>query len=520
MSLSRPHSDRLTQIYKRLTMLYGVSPSRLHSAAVAAVEASWHADDPRGRESFRALFNQIMPDVDEYFLTLSRHAGMWPPALPLPLSTRVPWDAPLYPESCLCGSDDSQNDLGFDSEIEIYTAAPSTCAAPEPGGSSPRDAQASLLNASAVLNSDAAPKEAADPAPSPTASDCSEQTPIASSCPGAVPQPLSEGSGKDTNARILPPGPGILDSSSAESALIDNGVPADPAASPTASDCSEQTPIASSCPGAVPQPLSEGSGKDTNARILPPGPGILDSRIAESALIDNGVPADPAASQPRGSKNAENTCSLSSHPGADSPTSAKAVQTDSSAHITPPGPGASSPRDAGVPNIYAQALRAGLNDVKNHNIGLTALLFLQDELESSLTRFVKKCFPDVPRYCDGEELLSVFKEPLSNFLLDLLFILFIYMYTRESFKKDYPNGADTGFKYLDDRLNRYFKEDYEYPAYRALRGSRPAAPKARGKTKGRVKAFLNKWEMDKELFLYIARANDEIQVVYWRDPYR
>ena len=455
MSLSRPHSDRLTQIYKRLTMLYGVSPSRLHSAAVAAVEASWHADDPRGRESFRALFNQIMPDVDEYFLTLSRHAGMWPPALPLPLSTRVPWDAPLYPESCLCGSDDSQNDLGFDSEIEIYTAAPSTCAAPEPGGSSPRDAQASLLNASAVLNSDAAPKEAADPA-----------------------------------------------------------------ASPTASDCSEQTPIASSCPGAVPQPLSEGSGKDTNARILPPGPGILDSRIAESALIDNGVPADPAASQPRGSKNAENTCSLSSHPGADSPTSAKAVQTDSSAHITPPGPGASSPRDAGVPNIYAQALRAGLNDVKNHNIGLTALLFLQDELESSLTRFVKKCFPDVPRYCDGEELLSVFKEPLSNFLLDLLFILFIYMYTRESFKKDYPNGADTGFKYLDDRLNRYFKEDYEYPAYRALRGSRPAAPKARGKTKGRVKAFLNKWEMDKELFLYIARANDEIQVVYWRDPYR
>lgn len=455
MSLSRPHSDRLTQIYKRLTMLYGVSPSRLHSAAVAAVEASWHADDPRGRESFRALFNQIMPDVDEYFLTLSRHAGMWPPALPLPLSTRVPWDAPLYPESCLCGSDDSQNDLGFDSEIEIYTAAPSTCAAPEPGGSSPRDAQASLLNASAVLNSDAAPKEAADPAPSPTASDCSEQTPIASSCPGAVPQPLSEGSGKDTNARILPPGPGILDSSS-----------------------------------------------------------------AESALIDNGVPADPAASQPRGSKNAENTCSLSSHPGADSPTSAKAVQTDSSAHITPPGPGASSPRDAGVPNIYAQALRAGLNDVKNHNIGLTALLFLQDELESSLTRFVKKCFPDVPRYCDGEELLSVFKEPLSNFLLDLLFILFIYMYTRESFKKDYPNGADTGFKYLDDRLNRYFKEDYEYPAYRALRGSRPAAPKARGKTKGRVKAFLNKWEMDKELFLYIARANDEIQVVYWRDPYR
>ncbi len=455
MSLSRPHSDRLTQIYKRLTMLYGVSPSRLHSAAVAAVEASWHADDPRGRESFRALFNQIMPDVDEYFLTLSRHAGMWPPALPLPLSTRVPWDAPLYPESCLCGSDDSQNDLGFDSEIEIYTAAPSTCAAPEPGGSSPRDAQASLLNASAVLNSDAAPKEAADPAPS-----------------------------------------------------------------PTASDCSEQTPIASSCPGAVPQPLSEGSGKDTNARILPPGPGILDSRIAESALIDNGVPADPAASQPRGSKNAENTCSLSSHPGADSPTSAKAVQTDSSAHITPPGPGASSPRDAGVPNIYAQALRAGLNDVKNHNIGLTALLFLQDELESSLTRFVKKCFPDVPRYCDGEELLSVFKEPLSNFLLDLLFILFIYMYTRESFKKDYPNGADTGFKYLDDRLNRYFKEDYEYPAYRALRGSRPAAPKARGKTKGRVKAFLNKWEMDKELFLYIARANDEIQVVYWRDPYR
>lgn len=455
MSLSRPHSDRLTQIYKRLTMLYGVSPSRLHSAAVAAIEASWHADDPRGRESFRALFNHIMPDVDQYFLTLSRHAGMWPPSLPLPLSTRVPWDTPLYPESCLCGSDDSQDDLGFDSEIEIYTAAPSTCAAPEPGASSPRDAQASLLNASAVLNSDAAPKEAADPAPSPTASDCSEQTPIASSCPGAVPQPLSEGSGKDTNARILPPGPGILDSSS-----------------------------------------------------------------AESALIDNGVPADPAASQPRGSKNAENTCSLSSHPGAYSPTSAEAVQTDSSAHITPPGPGASSPRDAGVPNIYAQALRAGLNDVKNHNIGLTALLFLQDELESSLTRFVKKCFPDVPRYCDGEELLSVFKEPLSNFLLDLLFILFIYMYTRESFKKDYPNGADTGFKYLDDRLNRYFKEDYEYPAYRALRGSRPAAPKARGKTKGRVKAFLNKWEMDKELFLYIARANDEIQVVYWRDPYR
>lgn len=458
MSLSRPHSDRLTQIYKRLTMLYGVSPSRLHSAAIAAIEASWHADDPRGRESFRALFNQIMPDVDEYFLTLSRHAGMWPPALPLPLSARVPWDAPLYPESCLCGSDDSHDDLGFDSEIEIYPAAPSTRAAPEPGASSPRDAQASLLNsASAVLNSDApAPGEAAGSAPSLTASDPSKQT----------------------------------------------------------------TPIASSCPGVVPQPLSEGSGKDTNARILPPGPGILDSSSAESALIDNGVPADRPALQPRGSKNAENTCSLSSHPGADSPTSAKAVQTDSSAHITPPGPGASSPRDAGAPNIYAQALRAGLNDVKNHNIGLTALLFLQDELESSLTRFVKKCFPDVPRYCDGEELLSVFKEPLSNFLLDLLFILFIYMYTRESFKKDYPNGADTGFKYLDDRLNRYFKEDYEYPAYRALRGSRPAAPKARGKTKGRVKAFLNKWEMDKELFLYIARANDEIQVVYWRDPYR
>lgn len=176
----RRQHNLLIQIYKRLTLLYGVSPSRLHSAAAAAIDVSWRAGDPRERESFRALFNHAMPDVDRYFLTLCRYADKWPPALPLPLSARVPWDVPLYPETCLYGSDELLDVFRTEIENEVYPVEPAPGASPEPKGSPPRDLEVTDADASdrrmsacpsdaepAILNGNVnAPGVPADPAAS------------------------------------------------------------------------------------------------------------------------------------------------------------------------------------------------------------------------------------------------------------------------------------------------------------------------------------------------------------------